>query len=173
MPKLLKPPALVFAAITLVATVVTATAANADMCGDQVVTIAGTPQADEKEGSSGVTDSIKLYEMGDWANAYGDNDNLCGNEGNDELHGGSGRDWINGGADNDQGAYAGLQGESEVDDIYGGAGNDWIYGDENNDNLHGDDGADLIFGGEGLADEGWGDAGTDSCDYEVEITSSC
>lgn len=104
-------------------------------------------------------------------------DVLCGNGDQDSITGGAADDNINAGASRDPGTntspVAYVSGDAGNDSISGGAGGDLIDGGDNNDVLHGDDDNDTIKGGPGMTDFGYGDAGTDFCDAEVEIQTSC
>ncbi len=94
------------------------------------------------------------------------NDTLQGQSGRDELYGGDGNDTLQGGTGGDalygEAGQDTLLGEEDSDALFGGADNDTldagagIFGDV----MHGDDGNDLLRGGDGL-DILFGDAGDD------------
>jgi uncharacterized delta-60 repeat protein len=131
--------------------------------------------------------------MGDdvlWGNDG--NDRIAGDDGSDHLYGGGGNDKIYGGAQGDfirgNAGRDVLYGNGGNDRIYGGASADRIYGQGGNDQLFGEGGDDRLYadyatghstlhGGAGddtlisknsLADQLFGDRGTDSAVADAE-----
>lgn len=112
---------------------------------------------------------------------------LYGRLGNDELYGGGGADYLNGGGGDDY-----LDGEAGPDDLFGddgndvlegGAGADDLVGGEGNDELHDAGGTDLFNGGngddaifnlDGVAEQVFCGAGSDTVQFEaVDTFSEC
>ncbi|MEW6248539.1 MAG: calcium-binding protein [Nitrospirota bacterium] len=94
---------------------------------------------------------------GDETGAAPGQDVLDGGDGNDQLFGGAGDDELLGGAGDDhlQADEAGVAGQDRLeggagsDVLLAGAGNDWLDGGTETDLLKGEDGEDMLYGGEG------------------------
>ncbi len=112
--------------------------------------ILGSPADDYFYGSDG--DEFFHGASGDdRIEAGGGNDYIVGGAGTDDIEGGDGNDIIyaeydNGLSGEDSNVLSGDEGD---DIIYGGNGSDDMYGDDDNDTLYGGKGDDFVFGDDG------------------------
>jgi len=144
-------------------------------------------------------DDINAGDRGDIVCTRGGEDEVRGDQGADRIYlgatdfedfaeGGPGADLLNGGeADDtlwgdDAAGYLGGSPTDGRDTIYGGEGEDGLlgkgkaddlFGGKDDDYLAGADGADVLTGGGGTADEAWCGNGVDIFDTEIADVISC
>jgi Ca2+-binding RTX toxin-like protein len=116
--------------------------------GDGIGTPTPGPRADTLVGTD-KDDMIYAGLLGDLVRGGGGNDFIEAGQGDDVVYGGAGDDRVFGGSDFERVETNELRGEDGHDLIMGGNGIDFLVGDAGNDTLKGGERDDVLYGGDG------------------------
>ena len=139
--------------LTIVINGKTAVLLNADQAKDVLIVTNDGDDTIFVTGDTPVGDNPNDYKLR--LHGGDGNDTIIGSDGNEQLEGGNGSDrlWGMGGDDTLFGKNADGRGQHRdraVDYLYGGDGDDTLYG-HHGDKVHGNDGVDILHGGDQFA----------------------